>query len=243
MYIVAVVAEKGGVGKTTIALELAVSAVSDGQKVAVIDVDPQSTASQWNDRRQAEFPWVIATHAVRVAATLRQAKEQHIDIVVIDTPPHSGSDVVQAAGQSDLVVLPVEPHLFSLETVTKQAALLRAANDPLCFYVINKAPVQGSDAASAADYIEQQSYTVCPVFLHLRAAYRHAANVGQTSTEFDPSSKAAHEATQLYAWLKGFIHDGVANSLQTQNSKEGEGNGKGKSTQRRTEEKAGKEKN
>ena len=206
MYIIALVAEKGGVGKTTIAIELAVSAVSDGHKVAMLDVDPQATASQWNDRRDAEFPWVISTHAVRIPAALERARQENIEIVIIDTPPHSGSDVVQAASQSDLVVLPVEPHLFSLETITKQAALLHAAKNPVAVYVINKAPIQGTDAASAADYIEQQSYTVCPVYLHLRAAYRHAANVGKGSTEFDPNGKAAHEAMQLYAYTKQLLH-------------------------------------
>lgn len=206
MYIISVVAEKGGVGKTTIALELSVLAVSDGYKVCVIDVDPQATASQWDDRRDAEFPWVISTHAVRIPTAVEQAKQASIDIVIIDTPPHSGTDVVHAMSQSDLVVLPVEPHLFSLETIAKQALVLAAAKNPVAVYVINKAPIQGSDAASAADYIQQNNFTVCPVYLHLRAAYRHAANVGQASTEYDPHGKAAHEAMQLYAYTKQLLH-------------------------------------
>ena len=61
MYIIAVVAEKGGVGKTTIALDLAVTALQKGRTVAVIDVDPQATASKWTDRRASEHPWVVPT--------------------------------------------------------------------------------------------------------------------------------------------------------------------------------------
>ncbi len=88
-HIVAVVAEKGGVGKTTLALTLAVSATQAGRKVAVFDLDPQATAAQWTDRREAEFPWVLATPAARLDAALTNAKGQGVDFVVIDTPPRA----------------------------------------------------------------------------------------------------------------------------------------------------------
>jgi cellulose biosynthesis protein BcsQ len=97
-------------------------------------------------------------------------------------------------------MLPIEPHLFSLETVSKQADLLRAANNPPAFYAINKAPVQGSEADSAIAYIKSQGFGVCPAILRLRAAHRHAANLGQSAAEYAPASKAAHEALQLYRY-------------------------------------------
>lgn len=205
MHIIALVAEKGGVGKTTIALELAVTAVGDGKKVAIIDVDPQATASQWADRREAELPWVLATHAVRIGATLKQAMLHDVDLVFIDTPPHSGSDVVQAASLANLVILPVEPHLFSLETLTKQSVLLHAAKAPHSCYVINKAPVQGTEAENAAEYIKQQGLLVCPVYVHLRAVHRHAANIGQSAIEYQPQSKAAQEVMQLYSYMSKLL--------------------------------------
>jgi hypothetical protein len=58
MYTIAVIAEKGGVGKTTIAIALAVGAGLEGKRAAVIDTDPQATASKWTDRREHEFPWL-----------------------------------------------------------------------------------------------------------------------------------------------------------------------------------------
>ena len=89
MATVAVIPEKGGVGKTTMALTLAVAAVGAGRKVAVFDHDPQATAAQWTDRRKNEFPLVVATPAAR-----------------------------------DLVLVPVEPHLYALETLPKLADVL-----------------------------------------------------------------------------------------------------------------------
>ena len=200
MYIIAVIAEKGGVGKTTIALDLAVTAVQKGHKVAVIDIDPQASASKWTDRRSNEYPWVVPTHAVRIAAAIDQAKAQGVDFIVIDTPPHSATEATEAARRADVVLLPVEPHVFSLETVTKQADLLKIAGNPLAFYVVNKAPTQGTEANSAIDYLKGQGVSVSPVILHLRAAHRHAGNLGKIAAEYDPGGKAAQEALQLYMY-------------------------------------------
>jgi chromosome partitioning protein len=201
VHIVANIAEKGGSGKTTFALSLAVTAASKGRKAAVIDLDAQATASCWTDRRNAEFPWVVPTHAVRLAAAIEQAKAQGVELVVIDTPPPSAAEAIEAARHANLVVLPVEPHVFSLETVAKHADLLRAAGNPKAFYVVNKAPTQGTEAESAVAYLEQQGHTVSTVVLHSRAAHRHAANVGKTAAEFQPESKAAQEALRLYRYM------------------------------------------
>jgi chromosome partitioning protein len=206
MYIIAVVAEKGGVGKTTIALDLAVTAVRKGHKVAVIDVDPQATASKWTDRRTSEHPWVVPTHAVRLAAAIDQAKVQGIDFIVIDTPPHSATDAAEAARRADVVVTPIEPHLFALETVSKLADLLKVAGNPPAFFVVNKAPTQGTEGANAVEYIKAQGFSVCPVILHSRAAHRHAGNLGKVAAEFEADSKAAQELLQLYMYTMQVVN-------------------------------------
>lgn len=200
MKVVAVIAEKGGVGKTTLALDLAVTATREGHSVAVLDVDPQATASKWTDRREAERPWVVPTHASRIAASIEQAKGQGVDFVVIDTPPHSSTEAAEAARRADVVVAPIEPHLFALETLEKLADLLKIAGSTPFFVVVNKAPVQGSEGANAADYIRQQGFTVAPVVVHLRAAHRHAGNVGKVAAEYERDGKAADETQQLYVY-------------------------------------------
>ncbi len=205
MYIVAVVMEKGGVGKTTVALNLAVASVQDGRKAAVIDIDQQATASNWTDRRTNEKPWVVPTLTARLAAAIEQAKAQGVDFLVIDTPPHSGIDAAEAARRADVVLVPVEPHLFTLETLPKLADLLKLAGNPPALFVVNKAATQGSEGTNAADYIKAQGFSVCPVILHLRAAHRHATNVGKVAAEYDPDSKAAQEVRQLYMYTMQFI--------------------------------------
>jgi chromosome partitioning protein len=198
--IVAVVAEKGGVGKTTLSLTLAVAAVQAGRKVAVLDTDPQSTASKWTDRRDAEMPWVVPTHAARLGAAIEQARAQGVDFIVIDTPPHSSADATEAARRADLVLAPVEPHLFTLETLPKLADLLKIAGTAPALVVVNKAAVQGTEARDAIEHVKGQGFDVCPVVLHLRAAHRHAGNVGKVAAEHEPRGKAAIEALQLYEY-------------------------------------------
>jgi len=205
MYKIAVIMEKGGVGKTTVALNLAVAAVQKGRKVAVIDIDQQATASKWTDRRTDEMPWVVPTLTARLPTAIKQAEAQGIDFLVIDTPPHSGADAVEAARRVDLVLIPVEPHLFTLETLPKLGDLLKLAGNPPALFVVNKAATQGVEGANAVDYIKKQGFAVCPVVLHLRAAHRHATNVGKVAAEYEPGSKAAQEVLQLYMYTVQFI--------------------------------------
>lgn len=204
-YIIAVIAEKGGVGKTTLALDLAVTATQKGHNVAVLDVDQQASASKWTDRRTEERPWVVPTHAARIAASIEQAKGQDVDFIVIDTPPHSSTEAAEAARRADAVVAPIEPHVFAMETLGKLADLLKIAGNVPCFVVVNKAPIQGSEGINAADFIKQQGFTVAPVIIHLRAAHRHAGNVGKVAVEYERSGKAAEETLQLYTYTCKFI--------------------------------------
>ena len=215
MYTVAVIAEKGGVGKTTIALALAVGAARSGKRSAVIDTDPQATASKWTDRRSEEFPWVVPTHAARLRTAIDQAKEQGVDFLVIDTPPHAGTDAAEAARLADVVIVPVEPHLFTLETLPKLSDLLKLAGDPPAFVVVNKASTQGREGEQAAEHVRGLGLPVCPVVIHQRAAHRHAGNLGQAAAEFEPGGKAAQEAMNLYTYTMQHLDTRSARHGQT----------------------------
>lgn len=202
MYTLAVISEKGGVGKTTLSLDLAVAAGGRGMVAAVLDIDPQATASKWTDRRQAETPWILSTHAARLGAALNTASKQGVEFAVIDTAPQASTDALEAARRADLVILPLEPHFYALETVAKAGAMLRLAGDPPAWFVLNKVPIQGAEGQAAEDYITGQGFKVAPVRLHFRAAHRHAGNIGLVAAEYAVRSKAALETQELY----NFIH-------------------------------------
>ena len=79
------------------------------------------------------------------------------------------------------------------------------AGNPPTFFVVNKAPTQGTEGTNAVEYIKKQGFSVAPVILHLRAAHRHASNIGKVAAEYEVDSKAAKESLQLYTYTVQLI--------------------------------------
>src|SRR5215472_14085842 len=106
MKTVAVISQKGGSGKTTLSLHLAVEAEIAGRATAIIDLDPQSSAALWKDSREAEGPVVVSSQASRLEQVLEAAGKHGVALAIIDTAPHSESAALAAARASDLVLIP-----------------------------------------------------------------------------------------------------------------------------------------
>lgn len=117
MYVVAVVGQKGGIGKTTLSIHLAVAAALAGHTTLLIDLDPQASASKWSDIRQAESPVVISAHASRLRPVLEKAEEQGVTFVILDTPPQLESPISDAAKVADLALIPCRPALFDIHAI------------------------------------------------------------------------------------------------------------------------------
>lgn len=109
MRTLAVLSQKGGTGKTTIALHLAVAARLAGQTAVVIDLDPQASAAGWKDSRPGDEPVVVSVPAARLAQALQVAESAGADLAIIDTAPHSGEVALAAAEAADLVLIPAVP--------------------------------------------------------------------------------------------------------------------------------------
>ena len=106
MYTIALIAQKGGTGKTTLAVSLAVAAGQVGLKALIFDLDPQATACNWKDRRKGDGPVVIDAQPSRLAAALEKAEENGVDFAVIDTPARSEQSALASAKVADLVLIP-----------------------------------------------------------------------------------------------------------------------------------------
>src|SRR5580692_6942656 len=97
MKVIAIISQKGGAGKTTLAVHLAAAAAAAGHTTAIIDLDPQATATSWGDRREATLPEVISGQAVRLPALLKAAQDNGADFLVLDTAPNADQSASLAA--------------------------------------------------------------------------------------------------------------------------------------------------
>jgi chromosome partitioning protein len=203
MQVLAIIGQKGGNGKTTTALALAVEAERQGRTVAVIDLDPQTTAASWSDRRGKETPTVVSCQVGRLAQVLQAAEQEGADLALIDTPGKSTEASIAAAKAADLVLLPIQPQLYDIETLAGLRDVLSLAGKRhAAFVLVNRAPVQGRRHIEATEAIKTLfGMKVCPVVIFARAAHGDAGNIGQSAAELDPTGKAAQEVRELYSYI------------------------------------------
>jgi len=205
MKTLAVVSQKGGAGKTTISVHLAVAASRSGLTVALLDLDPQATAATWADWRGGENPAVVAAPYSRLAATMEEARRAGVDLVIIDSPPSADAAAVAAARAADLVLIPTRASAFDLHAIRTTAELVRIAQKP-AFVLLNAVPPRAVGLIEEARaVVADLQLQLAPVSLVDRAAFRHAVINGQTAGEFEPSGKAASEIEELYAWICGQV--------------------------------------
>ena len=199
VHILACISQKGGTGKTTLAVSIAVAAGTAGHTAVVIDLDPQGSASDWYEQRHADTPTVVACSAVRLVQVLDVAREGGAALAVLDTPPHSAAAALAAAERADFVIMPCRPGIYDVRAIRTSAEICQQARTPAAV-VMTAVPPRGRLAEDAAEALRSVGLEVAPIRVGQRIAFVHTALTGQTVTEVQPQSQAAREIEALYHW-------------------------------------------
>jgi chromosome partitioning protein len=200
MKTIAIISQKGGAGKTTVAIHLAVAAERRGMKTAVFDLDPQASAASWADKRNSPSPAVVPAQAARLPGLLKQAEAQSADLVIIDSAPNADAASLAAARAADLILVPCRPAAFDLNAIGTTLNLASVAGKP-AFVLLNAVPPLGKVGEEARVALKNGGVNVAAPVLHQLVAFAHSVNDGRTAQELDARGKAAAEIEALLAWV------------------------------------------
>ncbi len=205
MKTLAIVSQKGGAGKTTLAIHLAVAATHTSMNTAVIDLDPQASSAKWADRRTAELPVVISAHASRLTQVLDTIRSTGGELALIDTAPHSDNAALEAARVADVVLVPCRPSILDLEAIANSLDIAKLAKKPATV-ILNAVAPSGTEADEAVEAIVQLGGEACPIRLVHRVSYARAIVYGKAAQEYEPYGKAAREIDALYKFVCAHYH-------------------------------------
>lgn len=194
--------QKGGSGKTTLAVHTAVAAQERGERVAVIDTDIQQSATTWGEVRESGEPIVATSPAAELLTVLNAARHDAMTLCIIDTAPHAAPDAARASAAADLIVVPCRPTALDLAAVDSAVKIVTAAKRPSVF-VLSACPPRAPEVEETRTVLTEYGLPVAPISITDRRAFARAVASGRAVTEFDSNSKAAEEIRLLWHWLKG----------------------------------------
>lgn len=191
--------QKGGSGKTTLSINLAIAASLRGKSVVIIDLDPQQSAARWARLRSTDNPVIVSGHGPNVADLVGRAKDGGADLVIIDTAPKSESAALAAAKLADVVVIPCQPSSLDLDAIADSVNIVHLAKKP-GFFVLNNCRTSSTLADEAADALSDYGLAIAPVRIGSRVAFIKSLTEGKGVMEHEPGRSAATEIGQLYTY-------------------------------------------
>lgn len=206
VHTIVLATQKGGSGKTTLAIGLALAAMQAGYSVRMIDTDNQRTLSNWQVRRGIAEPVVEFVRGTdNIEHRLAAFDRRGVDLTIIDTASGMGEVAMAAIRSCDLCLIPTRPTVLDIEATAATLNIVRRWRRPFAF-ILNQAPARGQRVGGAADTLgaltSDLSEILAQPFVAMRNDHQDALAAGIAVTEYAPSGKSADEIRGLWRWTQ-----------------------------------------
>lgn len=184
-YIIGIISQKGGVGKSTLSRAIAREAASSGMGVKVADLDiQQGTVVNWYRRRLSKnLKPLFSVESFKAADQAIQSKE-HFDLLIIDGPARASKGTLEIAKVSNLIIQPtgasiddLDPAILTFHELVKEGIPREKLVFALCRVGTE------SEESDCREYIYQAGYDVLSGCIYEKPAYRQSQNQGYAITE------------------------------------------------------------
>lgn len=204
--IVAVLNQKGGVGKTTLSVNIAAALAMTGKRALLVDADPQGSALDWQSTRQAESLFPVVGMAKPTLHKDVPELAASYDYVIIDGPPRVNELARSALMASDHVLIPVQPSPYDVWAADEIVKLIQevAVYKPTLngMFVINRKIAKTAIGREVVEALKSYPFPVARTMIHQRVVFAESAAAGLCVGEFDPKGPGTREVIQLVAELQ-----------------------------------------
>jgi chromosome partitioning protein len=208
MKVISLVTQKGGSGKSTLCVSLAVAAQQADRSVCILEMDKQATVTQWAQAREGRAPEVAQVTADKLGTVVDRLRGADFDFIFIDTPGIDSPGTNAVIRLSDLCLIPCRPSPADLRGVSPTLAAIHRLEKDFAF-VLNQTPPKSYRVRDTSQGLKVLGL-LADVVVVMRNDHQDAIGSGQGVTEFNPEGAAADEMRRLWAWIdnrtKGLPH-------------------------------------
>ncbi len=207
--IIAILNQKGGVGKTTLAVNLTMGLQQDEDKALLVDADPQGSARDWHAAGEGELLNVIGLDRPTLDKDLKTHKANY-DWIVIDGPPKLTDMTIAAIRSADLVIIPVQPSPYDIWATEDTIHLIKARQEiaegqPKAAVLISRQITNTKLGREVREALNGYEIHILNAGTFQRVAYAETAAKGRTVLDAAPNSEAALEMKKIVAEIREFI--------------------------------------